>query len=138
MDNYYEVEQPLINRLRALLPSMLVESADYLESIEEDDTGFAPAVFVLPVGSDFDKNDIQRETQTWQVALIVPHYRDDDAASSSITTAGGYLKTIVDGLKGWTPYQGYTPLLPTGPASPEYMGGLAGFPLNFETTRILC
>ena len=138
MDNYYEIEEPMLDRLRTLLPGMLVEAADYLESIEEDDTGFAPAVFVLPVGSEFDRNDIQRETQTWQVALIVPHYRDDDAASSSITSAGLTMKTIVEGLKGWTPAQGYTPLLPVGPTEPEYMRGLAGFPMNFETTRILC
>jgi hypothetical protein len=139
MANYFEIEQPMIDRLAASMPvEVLVESADYLASIDENDNGFAPAVFVLPLGSEFAGDEIQRETQLWQVALIVPHYRDDDDSITSITKAGAYLETIVGLLLGWKPAEGYSPLRLAGRSDAEYHNGLAGFPLVFDTTRIIC
>lgn len=142
MSNVFAAEQPIIDRIKAQVPTLAasVFSLSQLEAFESVPP--VPAVVVRPMGSRVESapadGAFQTEVQVWELALLVGHQQTDATVAQTTTQQGGALIfELLRALVGWRPAAGYMPMAYAGRAEPYYEPGYAEYPLSFETGLVI-
>lgn len=143
MDNYLSAEQPIIDRITALVPGLVgVYHAADLDGVA-DKKQFAPAVHVLYKGDRVVEGQGGRSTtgerqcvdQFWYVVLAVRNSRQAATGEPVRLDAGPLLTLILRALQGWAPTVEHSPLKRTSGVDAGFSAGYLYIPLLF-TTRI--
>jgi len=140
MSNLFACGPALITRIAAQVPTLAhVSDVSGLEPFENGPP--LPAVVIMPDSAEAqgnpDDGDIQRESQRWQLVLMVDHHQSDAGDMSTVEQAGELLHQLLTGLIGWRPESGYSACRYAGRAEPYYEPGYAEFPVYIETGLLI-
>ena len=143
MDNYLSAEQPIVDRIKELIPELgnSVFSAADLDGVSEAKQ-VHPAVHVLYYGDRVaegmgrsSNGEVQCVDQDWYVVLVIKNARTQITGEAARTDAGPLVIKLLKSLQGWAPSIEHSPLKRINGAKPGFKGGFAYLPFCF-TTRI--
>ena len=130
----FDAEPLLINRIRAEVSAFKTVDSSSLIAGSGSITGLLPAAFVEPADGSADAQEGYGEIhaqQTWAVLVVVPHHKKEPGDTSAARLAGPLALAVIRALQGWSPGDGFEPLLFTGHLDPVSSVGWALFELRF-------
>jgi hypothetical protein len=130
----FDAERPIIERIRSQIPAFKTVDSSSLIAASTSFTGLLPAAFVEPGDGSTDSLEGYGEIQgrqTWAVLVVVPHYKKEAGDTSAARLAGPLALAVIRALQGWSPGDGFEPMLFTGHMDPVSSVGWALFELRF-------
>lgn len=145
IENYLEIEAPLVARVREALPSLrsVFGMAD-LDKLRDKAGQFAPCACVVydgdtvPTGESARGGGGQAQLvyQRWVVWLIVRNVKDGAEGSAARAEAGPLLSLLIKSLAGWTPTASFRSFRRGQAPRPLFEDGVIHFPVLFEAPLI--
>lgn len=134
---FHEVEQIILDRLRAKLPKVTVEPLRELERVPEL-RNKAPAVFVIYDGYSVGEaigptGSVQRITQDWYVVIAAKSAKGNGDSNFARDMASELAGQVLEALLGYHLGGGKYLRLSDAPG-PEYDAGYAHVPLAFSNS----
>lgn len=136
-EDYLAAEQALIERLKAEVPGVTIQSAPDLAGITED-RQITPAVIVLyagdqvPGGDAVDQGDYHRIKQRWMTVVAVRSAKGQRSGEGVRDAAGPLLSKVIQALGGWRPEKGFGRMVRESAPRPAFTrGGYGYFPLQW-------
>lgn len=130
----FDAEPLLIDRIRSEVPAFKTVDSSSLIAASSSITSLLPAAFVEPAEGSSDTQDGYgeiRAQQTWSVLVVVPHFKREAGDTSAARLAGPLALAVIRALQGWSPGDGFEPMLFTGHMDPVSSVGWALFELRF-------
>lgn len=140
MDNYLSAEQPIIDRVAAMVTGLKgVYSAADLDGVVEKEQ-FTPAVHVLFKGDRIvdgqgrsSNGEKQLVDQLWYAVVAVRNVRANDIGKDARADAGAIVIQVLHALQGFKPTVEHDPMKRIQGVDPGYSKGFLYIPILFST-----
>lgn len=134
MAHPYALPDLMLTRL-STLEWPIVHVADLTKALEE--TQLSPALLVIPYGVRVAEDG--EDASVRETVLITALVRSvNQRAGTQARQQAGALLTAASGLlRGWQPTTSYTPLELETPPQPQFVNGVALYPLQFASNYSL-
>jgi len=142
MDNYLDIENALIERLKSEVPAFFdVLGWVDLPSVRDSSLPDSAALVIyngdiIPVGASAGKGAVQKVVQRWMVVVVVRNVRDMQGGADARTDAGLLITQVLKALSGWQPLPESRELVRVNAPKPDFNDGFGYFPLAFEAIII--
>ncbi len=136
MENYFEAEDPIVNRLKEATGIKHVFTPFDLEGMQESSQP-SPSLHVIYAGDVLGDapaaKDKQFVGQRWMVVLAVRSAKAQLKDTTELrATAGQTIPLLLKALQGWAPVASMRPLGRVAGPPPGYSAAFAYFPFMFE------